>query len=155
MESGVEYPLDLLYRQVRAIHGPPFLLVLVQVNVVYFNVRYRSRRDKDEDAVKVGYGLEKDKTFASASDMFAIDEMISTVGEKVNEIRGDQSHIRHRLNRQMETAKSTYSWTFRFALLETGALVGVMALQVYMVRRMFLKNQDGGAGTYGRLGRYA
>jgi emp24/gp25L/p24 family/GOLD len=67
----------------------------------------------------------------------ALEDTIFTVSSQLSTVRRMQKYFRTRENRNFSTVRSTESRIFNFRLVEVGMMVGMAALQVWVVRFFF------------------
>ena len=73
----------------------------------------------------------------------ALEESISKISGLLSSVSRQQKYFRTRENRNFSTVRSTESRIWNFSLIESGMMVGMALLQVFIVRMFFTGGRKG------------
>ncbi|QIX01584.1 hypothetical protein AMS68_007101 [Peltaster fructicola] len=80
---------------------------------------------------------------ASPEQLSGVEETIVRLSGQVSTLTRQQKYFRTRENRNFSTVRSTEKRIFNFSLMESGLMVGMACLQVFIVRMFFTGGRKG------------
>ncbi|KAI7625533.1 hypothetical protein KC343_g1770, partial [Hortaea werneckii] len=83
------------------------------------------------------------KAGATPEQLSGVEETILKLSGQVSTLVRQQKYFRTRENRNFSTVRSTEGRIFRFSLLESGLMVAMAALQVFIVKMFFTGGRKG------------
>ncbi|WPG98262.1 putative membrane protein c17a5.08 [Acrodontium crateriforme] len=83
------------------------------------------------------------KEGASAEQISTVEESVIRIANQVSNLNRQQKYFRTRENRNFSTVRSTESRIFNFSLLESGLMIAMAGLQVFIVKMFFTGGRKG------------
>lgn len=83
------------------------------------------------------------KSGASPEQLSGVEEAVLRLSGQISTLTRQQKYFRTRENRNFSTVRSTEKRIFNFSLLESGLMVGMAGLQVFVVRMFFTGGRKG------------
>nr|OQO29621.1 hypothetical protein B0A51_01612 [Rachicladosporium sp. CCFEE 5018] len=83
------------------------------------------------------------KSGASPEQLSGVEETVLRLSGQISTLTRQQKYFRTRENRNFSTVRSTEKRIFNFSLMESGLMVGMACLQVFVVRMFFTGGRKG------------
>ncbi|KAI8474611.1 MAG: emp24/gp25L/p24 family/GOLD-domain-containing protein [Monoraphidium minutum] len=121
----------------------------ITVDLVYFSLGHLRRPGQ----LNVPKGTEhtRGKEFASKDNLDEVKRDVLVVGELVEILSGEQRYLQRKLERHMQTCRSSRRRTLWYTILEVLTLAAIGAFNVHTVFNMFSRGGRLGPGGVGRI----